>query len=436
MRSIRYIALSIILVASSPGHAADLLEVYQQAIGANPDLAAAAEGLNAVRERRIQARGGLLPTLSASGEVSRKRSKSLNQSSPATESTNKSASLDLTQPLFRYDRWIGLKKADYEIAAATADYAAAQQDLIIEVAERYFNVLDAQDNLEFAEAEKSAISRQLDQASQRFEVGLIAITDVKAAQARYDISVSDEIRAISELVETRDALRQTTGEYYEQLAVLNPNMELVKPSPDSAKEWIATAQKQNLKILAAEATSESARYTMRIARASHLPTLDLNASASYVDRNPSGNVPFEVQDNEIGVRLVLPIYQGGQVNSQSREARSRFNQATQQLRVQIRATEFETRNAFRGVLTDISQVNALARTVESTKIALEGEEAGHEVGTRTIVDVLNAQREYFLAKLNHSRGRYQYAIDQLLLKRAAGILSQKDLEELNRSLTN
>ena len=177
-----------------------------------------------------------------------------------------------------YDRWIQLEQSDSEIARAEAEYAAARQELMVQVAERYFNVLDAQDNLEFAEAEKSAIGRQLEQATQRFEVGLIAITDVKAAQARYDLSVSQEIRALSLLVEAKDALREIAGEYYDELALLKPDLELVRPNPDSTDAWIEQAKRQNLSVLAAQAGAEPARQEIRRQRPGHYPTLDLNAS--------------------------------------------------------------------------------------------------------------------------------------------------------------
>ena len=302
------------------------------------------------------------------------------------------------------------------------------------VAERYFSVLDAQDNLEFAEAEKSSIGRQLDQATQRFEVGLIAITDVKAAQARYDLSVSLEIQAISKLVEAKDSLREVAGTYYDNLALLKTDLKLERPQPDSPESWIEQAKKQNLKIMAAQARTETAQQEIRRQRAGHLPTVDLSASASYIDIQFGGIAPIRRDDSEIGVEMNMPLYLGGLVNSRTRQARSRFQEATDRLQQEIRAAELETRNAFRGVVTDIAQVKALSKSLESTKIAVEAEQAGFEVGTRTIVDVLDAQREKFLAKLTYSRARYLYVVDQLRLKKAAGILDSEDILEVNRAL--
>ncbi|VAW78947.1 Outer membrane channel TolC (OpmH) [hydrothermal vent metagenome] len=424
------------LFASGIANAADLLTVYDTAARNNPTISAAAASLAATREDRPQAMAGLLPNISAGGTLRRKRFKNINPSQSANYSTDKLASITLTQPLFRYDSWIALKQANSTIAAAEADYSAAQQVLIVDAAERYFAILGAQDNLEFAEAEKSAISRQLDEAKQRFEVGLIAITDVKAAQARYDISVSQQILAVSELEGTRDALRELSGEYFENIFQLRKNLQLTRPEPDSAEHWVERAKQQNLQVLSAQASSEAARQEMRRQRAGHLPTLDLNASASYQDVNFGGIAQIERQDSEIGLQLNIPIYQGGLTNSRTRQTRRLFEQATQNLQQAVRAAELETRNAWRGIRTDIAQVNALGESLESTRVAVEAEEAGFEVGTRTIVDVLNAQREHYLARLNYARARYQYVLDQLRLKRAAGILSREDLVEINLALQN
>ncbi|HFD81267.1 MAG TPA: type I secretion protein TolC [Gammaproteobacteria bacterium] len=432
--SLRHIVTLVLLLLAGTARGADLLTVYQQAAATNPQLRAAAAKLRAAREKRPQALAGLLPTLSASGTLKRRRFKELNSSTPSTQSTDKLASLDLTQPLFRWDRWIQLKESDSEIAQAEAEYAAAQQDLMVLVAERYFKVLDALDSVAFAQAEKASIGRQLDQATQRFDVGLIAITDVKAAQARYDLSVSREIQALSQLVEAKDSLREVAGQYYEELAPLREDLKLARPDPAIPEKWIETAEKQNLKVLAAQAASETARQEVRRQRAGHLPTLDLNAQTSYIDTNFGGIAPLKRHDSEVGVQLNVPLYTGGLVSSKTREAHNLFQQATERLEQEVRAAELNTRNAFRGVVTDIAQVKALGESLESTRVAVEAEKAGFEVGTRTVVDVLNAQRENYLARLNYARARYLYVVDRLRLKQAAGTLSVADLQAVNDAL--
>lgn len=435
MRNYPSVLFSLIMFAA-PVSAADLMEIYLEALKTNPQLAAARANLEAVQEQRPQAKAGLLPAIGAGAGLSRSRYDNLNSDDKPkpTYSTDKVASIDLTQPLFRYDRWVQLKQADSQIAAAEADYLAASQDLMVQVADRYFQVLEAQDNLIFAKSEKSAIGRQLDQAKQRFEVGLIAITDVKAAQARYDLSVSQEIQAISGLVAAKDALRETVGVYYDNVYALKPDLQLSDPVPDSSADWIERAKQHNLSILSAQANTETAQQEIKRQRSGHLPTLDLNASVGYSDQNFAGITPVERQNSEIGLELNIPIYEGGAVSSRTREARSRFQEATELLSQAVRAAELETRDAFRGVKTDIAQVNALARSLESTEVAVQAEEAGFEVGTRTIVDVLNSQREYYLARFNYARARYLYVVDQLRLKRAAGILQEDDLAEVNEAL--
>ncbi|HED52292.1 MAG TPA: type I secretion protein TolC, partial [Gammaproteobacteria bacterium] len=207
-----------------------------------------------------------------------------------------------------------------------------------------------------------------------------------------------------------------------------------RPEPDSSEHWIDQAKQQNLQVLSAQATSEAARQEMRRQRAGHLPTLDLNASARYQDVNFGGIAPIKRQDSQIGIQLNIPLYQGGATSSLTRQARSRFEEATQRLQQAVRSAELATRNAWRGIRTDIAQVNALSESLESTRVAVEAEEAGFEVGTRTIVDVLNAQREHYLARLNYARARSLYVVDQLRLKRATGILSHDDIVEVNRAL--
>jgi outer membrane protein len=349
-----------LLLVATRAPAVDLLDAYQEAAGSNPQLAAARANLDAVREQRPQARAGLLPTLGINASYTPNRYKSRNPSRPVEVSTDKLASLTLSQPLFRYDRWIQLRQADSEIARAEADYLAAEQSLMVTVSERYFKVLEAQSNLVFAESEKAAIGRQLDQATQRFEVGLIAITDVKAAQARYDLSVSREIQAVSDLANAKDSLREVVGTHYDKVDLLKPKLELSNPEPDSADDWIDRARQHNLSILSAQAGAETARQQIDLQRAGHLPTLDINASTSYSDSG--GAFPREGDRSEIGLELNVPIYSGGSVSSRTRQARSRFQEATENLSQTVRSVELETRNAFRGVKTDIAQVKALARS--------------------------------------------------------------------------
>jgi outer membrane protein len=422
------------LLAAQPALADDLISIYESALISNPQLAAAEADYKAVLEQRPISRAGLLPSVDLSGTLSKQRYKNLDESRPATDSDNRIATINLNQPLFRYDRWLSLKQADSRIAEAEANFAAARQELIVTVAERYFNLLGAQDNLVFARAEQDAIARQLEQAQQRFEVGLIAITDVHEAQAAYDLAVSQEIDAVSALDEARDALRETAGQYYETVDPLREKLPLTTPTPDSAGAWIEQARQNNLRILAGQASVETALKEVRRQRSGHLPTLDLFASYGYQDSNFGGIAPVERTTGEAGVRLNVPIYAGGATSAATREAHQRFQQSTELLNQTTRNVEFETRKAFRDISSAIAQVKALSQSLVSTKSALDAEQAGFEVGTRTIVDFLDAQREFYRAKYNYALSRYRYLVDQLRLKSAAGTLDEADLNAISQHL--
>ena len=430
------LALSLSVIGTSS--AENLIDVYQQAIKSNPQLAAAAADRQATLEKRAQGKAGLLPNIGLSADISRKQFR--DQSPPdirsanyqrTSKSTDKSGSLFLTQPVFRYDRWISLKQADSQIAEAEARYAAAEQDLMLSVAERYFVILEAGDNLAFATAEKDAIGRQLEQAKQRFEVGLIAITDISEAQARYDLAISQEIQAISDIAGAKDSLRETADYYYENLDLVADDFPLNSPDPVDPDIWVQKSLEQNIAVLAAQAAADTAHHEIRRQRSGHLPTVDLESSYSIIDQNFGGIAPVDRHDTDVGLNFTLPLYQGGAVSSRTREARSRFDQANQQLSQALRRAELDTRNAYRGIQTDIAQVTALRQSLKSTQTAVDAAKAGFEVGTRTVVDVLNAQREHFRAKLNYATARYQYLLDQLRLKRATGTLSVADLETMN-----
>jgi len=420
----------------SPAAAEGLGDVYRLAAETDPGLAAADAARRAVLEAEPQARALLLPSVALSGSYARN---SYDPRNPApgektSYSTNQSYALSLTQPIYRHDRFVALAQAGEQVAQAEAEYAAAEQELMVRVAERYFAVLGAQDDLEFAEAEKAAIARQHEQAQQRFEVGLIAITDVQEAQARYDLAVAQEIAARDRLASARDALRELLGTLPETLDVLAPPLDLAPPEPDSADAWVERALADNLALLAARAGVAIAREEIRRQRAGHLPTLDLTASYTYQDSNFGGIAAIERNDGSIGLSLNVPIYQGGLVSSRTRAASHRLVEAQQQLEAQNRTVARQARDAYRGVVTGIAQVRALLQALKSSETALEAAETGFEVGTRTIVDVLDAQRERYRAERDLQRARYDYLLNSLRLKQAAGALAPGDIEALDRWL--
>ncbi|RKZ34214.1 MAG: type I secretion protein TolC, partial [Gammaproteobacteria bacterium] len=338
--------------------------------------------------------------------------------------------LSITQPIYRKDLVIQLGQAKDQVRQADVTYASARQDLMVRVAQRYFDVLSAKDELEFAHASKEAIYQQLQQSRQRFEVGLIAITDVEEAQAGFDLAVAGEIAAVNQVDNAREALREVIGRYEETLAPLGKELPLVVPDPDDIEAWTQTALEKNLSLQAANMTVDVAFAEIQRIRAGHLPTVDLVGAH---DRTDAGSrlSTTETRTTSLSLQLNVPIYQGGLIMSQTRQARHLHRQAVDELERERRSAQRQTRNAFLGVRSGISRVKALIQAEVSTQSALDAIEAGFEVGTRTSVDVLGAQRELFRARRDLAAARYAYILDILRLKQAAGTLSETDMEQIS-----
>jgi outer membrane protein len=419
------------LLCSLPASAEDLLSVYRQALESDPTFLAARASHSAALEARPQSRAGVLPNIALSGSVTRDRFDPRASGEPTTNATNKTWDLSLVQPLFRLDRFLQLKQADSRIAQAEATFAAAQQALILRVATTYFQVLGARDNLEFVRADKAALTSTLDQAQQRFEVGLAAITDKLKAQAAYDISVSDEITAEQQLSDANEAMRELTGSLPPDLAVLQPDVPLLSPEPSDIDHWVKAALKQNPQMLAAIAATDTAREEVKVQRAGHYPTLDLTADYGYVDSLFGGSFKQQYTDTAIGLQLNLPLYSGGLTSSRTRQQAALYSQALQQQVQQHRAVERQTRDNYRGVVSGVSRVQALSRAIESNAKALEAARSGFKVGTRDIVDVLDAQRELLRARRDYARSRYDYLLDTLRLKQDTGSLAESDLAQID-----
>lgn len=416
--------------------AADLVEVYQMAESSDPVYSQSVAAYEATLEAKPQARALLLPTVSLNANTATNDQDISTSSgtSPGEVGFNSHGySLDISQPVFRYDRYLSLQQADSQIQQAQAELDAALQDLVIRVSERYFDALAAIDNLNFVQAEKTSLGRQLEQAKQRFEVGLIAITDVHEAQAGYDRSVANEILAENLIDNTREALREVTGNYLTDLAPLGETMPLVTPEPAVIEKWTQISQQQNLQVIAAKNQLETTRQEIKIQQSGHLPTLDIVANKGY---SSSGGRfgGAQIHTTTIGLELNVPLFEGGLVNSRTREAHSLYNQAFQRLEETYRAAQRQTREAYLGVISGISQVKALAQSVISSESALEATQAGFEVGTRTTVDVVASQRVLLQAKRDYARARYDYILNTLRLKQAAGTLTPEDLQEITRWL--
>ncbi len=414
-----------------PAEAADLLQVYDLALQNDAQLRGARASRNAAMEAKPQARALLLPNLSLSAGADRihKDNESATTGKTHSDYTSKSASLNLVQPLIRADYWIQLGQANEQVAKAELEFAAAEQEMITRVAQAYFDVLSAQDSLKFSKAETTAISRQLDQAKQRFDVGLIAITSVHEAQAAYDQSRADLIVAENELNSAQEALREIIKDTAPALSALTDELPMNPPQPDDIEQWSSAAQQQNLAILAAMKDTAIARKNLSLQNAGHLPTLELVGSRSLSRTDLSTGTDSD--SSSVGVQLSMPLFSGGGVLSRSREARYSLEASQEGLDAKRRSVERQVRDAYRGVLASISQVEALKASTVSAQSALEATEVGFEVGTRTMVDVLSAQRDLYRIRSSYADVRYNYIMSGLLLKQAAGTLSKEDLVQVN-----
>ena len=411
--------------------ALDLMQAYELALANDPEYLAAQAANRAAQEARPQALAGLLPSADATGNTRYNDQESSSQFNTGSEKFNSHGyQLSLRQPVFRWDRWVQLEQADLTIQQANAVLDAAHQDLIQRITSRYLDVLRAEDNLEFVRKTKEAIGRQLNQAEQRFEVGLIAITDVEEAKAAYDLAVTDEIRADNDLANAHEALREIIGEYHYEVQGFKDDLPLERPDPEDIDAWTAIALEQNLNLQAALFAAQNAREEIRRRSAEgHYPTLDAVASRSY---SSSGGGTFgsssSSKTDAIGLELAVPLYSGGFASSRVEEARHLYRQATDQREQARRAAQRLARDAYLGVLADISRVKAFEQSLVSTRTALKATEAGFQVGTRTTVDVVNAQVDRFRASRDLAASRYDYVINSLLLKLAAGTLSPDDIE--------
>lgn len=428
---------SLVFAGTLRAEPANLLNILEMAKTSDPQYLQVEAAKMATLEQRPQAISQLLPSVNLSANTigsDQRISSSFNPSGQNEVSFNSHGySLSINQPIFRGDRWVSLKQANSRILQAEAELDAALQELMTRVAESYFNVLSANDTLAFAKAEKRSLSRQLDQAKQRFEVGLTAITDVQEAQAGYDRAVAQEIAAENDVDNTREALREITNVYLNDVAPLVSELPLLEPEPNRIEDWTETALNQNLQVIAALHGVDTARQEIKRQMAGHLPTLDLVANKDF---NTSGGRfgDNKLHSESFGLELNVPIFQGGFVNSRVRESRQRLEEQLQRLEQARRQAHRLTRQSYLGVISGISQVKALKQVVISSETALQATLAGFEVGTRTAVDVVAAERVTSQARRDFARAKYDYLLNTLRLKQAAGTLSNEDMALVNQWL--
>ncbi len=436
---------------SSPAGAVDLMGVHDLAEQNDPRLQAAEYRREATRENKSIAWANLLPQIGASGNWTRGNSESDISGTDeiaggfkvSSESDIDTANYraDLRQSLYRQANYETLDVARGQISQAESIYQIAYQDFLLRVAQGYFLVLTLTDGVTFAEAEEKAFQRQYEQAEQRFEVGLTAVTDVHEARATYDNARARAIVARNDLADAKEALRELTGQHFEEYDALQEVLPLVEPDPGNPEQWVDIALQNNPSVLSSRAALEVAEANVRLARSGHFPTLDLVGSYNkFIDNernfrfsleSPPTIAELESTDTQIGLVLDIPLYQGGRVNAQTRQAGYLMDASGQDLDDVQRGVVRQTQNAYRAVIAGIQEVQAFEQAMISAESALEATQAGFEVGTRTIVDVLIAEQRKYQAQRDNSVARHAYIIRHLRLKSVAGLLSAEDLRVVN-----
>ncbi|WP_110457516.1 outer membrane channel protein TolC [Shewanella algidipiscicola] len=430
---IRTLCAALTLTATTSAvHADDLLQIYQQALTSDPIALQAQSQRDRLYEQIEENRAPLLPTLSASVGYG----KSWSDVSDNTYNSGLNAGVSLKQVVYDHSAWVGLDLAELAATQADAAYASVLQNLIIRVTSAYFDVLSAKDNYEFKGAEKRAIERQLEQTKQRFAVGLTAITDVHEAQAQYDLARASEILAENQLINSYEALREITGIDHKSIDILDTNrFTAVTPTPAMPEEWLKMAESNSVDLMATRIGKDIAQQTITLYKAGHMPSLNLSAgyTTNLEQKNQIGNQP-DVDNANVGLTLSVPIFEGFKVSSQVNQAQYQYVEASEKMEQTYRKVVKDVRNNFNNVGASISSIRAYEQSVISSESALKATQAGFEVGTRTIVDVLNRTRDLYDSKRQLSNARYGYINSILALKQAAGTLNEDDVISINSGL--
>ncbi|QSX34308.1 outer membrane channel protein TolC [Shewanella avicenniae] len=424
-------ALTFAATANS-AFADDLLQIYQQALTNDPVVLQAKAQRDQTFEAIEENRAPLLPTVS--GQV--RYSKAWND--PGSNTNGLAGTLSLSQLVYDHAAWVGLDLAEKAASQADTVYAASLQNLIIRVTTAYFNVLSAKDTFEYQQAQKSAIERQLEQTKQRFAVGLTAITDVHEAQAQYDLATAAVITAQNALTNSYEALREITGIDHTEIKVLDTQrFSASSPAPTQSNEWQKLAEDNNLAILSNRLAKDIAKETIRLQKTGHLPSLSFNASYSKgLDQETDGVSQPDFDNSSVGLTMSIPIFEGFAVTSRIKQAKYAYVQASQALEQTHREVIRSVRSNFNDVTASMTSIKAYEQSVISAESALKATQAGFEVGTRTIVDVLNSTYNLYNAKRQLSDARYGYINSILALKQAAGTLTEADVVSINNGLTD
>ncbi len=440
MQSTLKILIALTFAGSAlSAQSADLLQAYRDATAYDAQFAAARAARAAGLEKLPQGRAGLLPTLGLSANTTWNDVESTARSTGVTTGRDYNSngwSVALSQPLFRWQNWVGFKQSELAVALAEMQFAQAGQDLILRVSQAYFDVLLAQETLATAQAQKTAFAEQLEAAKRNFEVGTATITDTHEAQARHDLAVATEIAAENDLAVKRQALRTLTGKEADTLKGLRPGVQIGAPQPADIGQWVSSAEAGNLGVQIAQTSLDVSGREIEKQRAGHYPTLDLVAThgktgSGFSSTTGSG---VDTKSSTIGLQLAVPLFAGGAVSSKEREAAALSEKARADLDNARRQASLGAKQAYLGVNAGLAQVRALEAGVASSRLAVESNKLGYEVGVRINIDVLNAQSQLFDTQQKLAKARLDTLIAQLRLKAAAGTLAEADLAAINALL--
>jgi outer membrane protein len=429
--SFKPLILALSVAFSSAAFGGNLSDAYRAALVHDASYAAAQSAYRAAQERIPQARSALLPNIGLNANT---RYNDVEGSLFSDEFNSNSWGVQAAQPIYRGQNLVAYGQAKVSVQLAESQLKVSEQDLILRTARAYIDVLAAQDNLEFNLAQKAAVAEQLASAKRNFEVGTATVVDTHEAQARYDLAVSQEITARNILEIKRRALRNLTGKEVNTLATLTPEPVPFAPDPANVDDWVSRSQQDNLDVRIRQQSKEIADREIDRTRAGHYPTLDL--TAGYTDSNNQnfGTVQIDTKSTYVGLEFALPIYQGGLVSSQVREAVANQERFRQELEDALRNAALQTRDAYFNVLSTQSQVKALEAALASSLKSLESTQVGRDVGVRTNIDVLDAQQQVTSAKKELALARYSSLLSLLNLKAAAGTLTAADLEAIDAML--
>lgn len=412
--------------------AADLMQTYMEALANDPQYASARAALMAGQEKSTQGLSRLLPNLNASGSYGRNYLENLDY-------TENKYTIALTQPIFNWANFQNYANSKLEVSISEAQFAQAQQDLMMRVAQAYFDVLTAQDVLTFAQSQKAAVAQQLELAKRSFEVGTVTITDTHEAEARYNLAESDEIAALNDLEVRRTALEQIIGHPPGLLDPLKKGVQLSAPEPNIMTSWVSSAENQNYQVVQYRLSREMARRNIEINKAGHYPTVDLVASYNHTDHDQylidtNNGVQSFNTSKMVGVQWNIPIFSGFGVTSRVRESVALEDKARSDLEASRRSAAQLARQSYLGVNSGLSQVKALEAAERASLSSLESNKLGYEVGVRINIDVLNAEQQVFMTRRDLTQARNNTIINGLRLKQAAGTLNEDDLKRVNMLL--